>query len=64
MATGIFGIGLSGLNAAQAGMLTTSHNISNAATPGYNRQQTVQASSLPQLTGPPAVAFTVQAGVP
>ena len=51
MATGIFGIGLSGLNAAQAGMLTTSHNISNAATPGYNRQQTVQASSLPQLTG-------------
>lgn len=51
MTTGIFGIGLSGLNAAQAGLLTTSHNISNAATPGYNRQQTVQANSLPLRTG-------------
>lgn len=51
MATGIFGIGLSGLNAAQAGLLTTSHNISNAATPGYNRQQTVQATKLAELSG-------------
>ncbi len=51
MASGIFGIGLSGLNAAQAGLLTASHNISNAATPGYNRQQTVQASGLSQQTG-------------
>lgn len=51
MGSGIFGIGLSGLNAAQAGLLTTSHNISNAATPGYNRQQTVQVSGFPQQTG-------------
>lgn len=51
MATGIFGIGLSGLNAAQAGLLTASHNISNAATPGYNRQQTVQATNLAELSG-------------
>lgn len=51
MGTGIFGIGLSALNAAQAGLLTASHNVSNAATPGYHRQQTVQLSSIPQLTG-------------
>ncbi|MBI2224786.1 MAG: flagellar hook-associated protein FlgK [Betaproteobacteria bacterium] len=51
MGNGIFGIGISGLNAAQAGLLTTGHNISNAATPGYNRQQTVQSSNSPQLTG-------------
>lgn len=51
MGNGIFGIGLSGLNAAQVALLTTSHNISNAGTPGYNRQQTVQSSASPQLTG-------------
>lgn len=51
MATGIFGIGLSGLNAAQAGLLTTGNNISNAATPGYNRQMTIQESNLARLTG-------------
>jgi flagellar hook-associated protein 1 len=34
----LFGIGLSGLNAAQLGMSTTGNNISNAATPGYNRE--------------------------
>lgn len=60
MATGIFGIGLSGLNAAQAGLLTTGHNISNAATPGFNRQQTVQATSLPQLTGSGFIGSGVQ----
>ena len=51
MGNGIFGIGLSGLNAAQAGLLTTGHNISNVGTPGYSRQQTVQTSNMPQLTG-------------
>ena len=51
MSSGIFGIGLSALNAAQAGLLTTGHNISNAATPGYNRQEIVQSTALPQLTG-------------
>ncbi len=51
MGNGIFGIGLSGLNAAQAGLLTTGHNISNASTPGYSRQQVVQSSNSPQLTG-------------
>ncbi len=51
MGNSIFGIGLSGLNAAQAGLLTSGHNISNASTPGYNRQQIVQSSNLPQSTG-------------
>lgn len=36
----LFGIGLSGLSAAQAGLSTTSNNISNVNTPGYTRQTT------------------------
>lgn len=47
----IFSIGVSGLNAAQAGMLTTSHNISNASTAGYSRQQIVQAANTPVFSG-------------
>lgn len=43
--------GITGLNAAQMGLLTTSHNISNASTPGYNRQQIIQASAISQGTG-------------
>lgn len=34
----IFSIGLSGLRAAQAGLHTTSNNISNVGTDGYNRE--------------------------
>jgi flagellar hook-associated protein 1 len=51
MATGIFNIALSGLNAAQMGLLTTSHNISNASTPGFNRQQILQSTVTPMFTG-------------
>jgi flagellar hook-associated protein 1 FlgK len=51
MGTSILNIGVSGLNAAQAGLLTTGHNISNAATPGFNRQQMVQSTNTPQFTG-------------
>lgn len=51
MGTSIFNIGVGALNAAQAGLLTTGHNISNAATPGFNRQQTVQTTNTPQFTG-------------
>jgi flagellar hook-associated protein 1 len=47
----IFGIGLSGLEAAQAGIQTASHNIANQSTPGYSRQQTVQSPATPQYTG-------------
>lgn len=47
----IISVGVSGLNAAQAGLLTSSHNISNASTPGYNRQQVIQAANNPTSTG-------------
>lgn len=47
----IFSIGVSGLNAAQTGMLTTSHNISNASTAGYSRQAIVQGTNVPIFTG-------------
>ncbi|HMM54928.1 MAG TPA: flagellar hook-associated protein FlgK [Candidatus Desulfobacillus sp.] len=51
MGTSIYNIGLTGLAAAQAGLLTTGHNISNASTPGFNRQQIVQSTNTPQFTG-------------
>lgn len=47
----IFSVGVSGLNAAQTGILTTGHNISNASTPGYSRQQIIQGTNVPVLTG-------------
>src|ERR1700712_224670 len=51
MSNSIFGIGISGLYAAQAGLVTTGHNISNVNTPGYSRQQIIQSTQLPQFTG-------------
>jgi flagellar hook-associated protein 1 FlgK len=47
----IYGIGVSALNAAQAGIAATTHNIANASTPGYSRQETIQTSQQPQNTG-------------
>ena len=47
----VLNIGVSGLNAAQAGISTTSHNISNVNTPGYARQLAVQTTNTPQYTG-------------
>ena len=40
-------IGYSALTAAQIGVSTTSHNISNAETDGYTRQRIVQSPSTP-----------------
>ena len=51
MGSGLYGIGLSGLAAAHAGLVTTGHNIANADTPGFHRQATVQANANPYLTG-------------
>ena len=51
MGTGIFSIGVSGLAAAQLGLMTTEHNVVNANTPGYSRQQTVQATNIAINTG-------------
>jgi flagellar hook-associated protein 1 len=44
-------IGISGLNAANVGLSTTTHNIANASTPGYNRQVIVQGTNIPIQTG-------------
>jgi len=49
--SGLFGIGVSGLNAAQIGLATTSHNITNASTPGYHRQTAVQKAATALQSG-------------
>ncbi len=49
MTSRLFEIGISGLNAAQTNLRTASHNIANASTPGYTRQEAVQSTALPQL---------------
>ncbi len=46
MSNSVYGIALSGLNAARTGLTTTSNNIANVNTPGYNRQE-VQISARP-----------------
>ncbi len=51
MSNSIFSIGLSGLNAAQAGLSTAGHNISNVNTPGFSKQEVQFQSNLPQYTG-------------
>ena len=51
MGTSAFGIGISGMNAAQAGLVTTGHNIANASTPGFSRQEVVQSTNIPLFTG-------------
>src|SRR5450830_29509 len=45
MTTNIYSIGQSALAAAQAAQATTGHNISNATTPGYSRQEVVQSTA-------------------
>lgn len=51
MSAGIYGIGVSALKVAQAGISVTSHNIANANTPGYTRQEILQSAMSPQNTG-------------
>jgi len=51
MGSGIYSIGVSALKVAQAGINVTAHNIANANTPGYSRQEIVQTAMLPQSTG-------------
>ncbi len=48
---GLLNIGLTGLNAAQGGLVTTGHNISNAQTDGYHRQIVTQANNEPFFGG-------------
>ena len=51
MGSGINSIGVSALQNAQLGLATTSHNIANASTEGYNRQRIIQVSNVATLTG-------------
>lgn len=51
MGSGLTSIALTGLRAAQAGLATTGHNISNVNTAGYSRQQTIQTAALAQFSG-------------
>lgn len=51
MPSSIFGIGLSGLAAAQAGIATTGHNIANVNTVGYSRQEAQQLQRFPLFNG-------------
>jgi flagellar hook-associated protein 1 FlgK len=47
----LLSIAQSGVQTAQAGLTTTGHNIANATTPGYSRQQVVQATAIGQNAG-------------
>lgn len=51
MGTSIYGIGVTALNTAQLGIITTEHNIANASTPGYSRQRIMQNANPALLTG-------------
>jgi flagellar hook-associated protein 1 FlgK len=47
----VLSTGISGLNAASVALATTSHNIANSSTPGYNRQVAVYGTNFSVLTG-------------
>ena len=51
MSNSVYGIALSGLNVARAGLTTTSNNIANANTVGYNRQETVVSAREANFVG-------------
>ncbi|QOP46145.1 flagellar hook-associated protein FlgK [Sulfurimonas paralvinellae] len=54
------GIGYSGLNAAQVGINTTGHNISNAEVDGYTRQRVITSAATPLQTRPGQVGNGTQ----
>lgn len=51
---------LSALFAAQAGLATTGHNIANANTPGYSRQETMFSARRPDMTAVGAIGRGVE----
>lgn len=51
MSSGLYNIGVTGMTAAQMGLVTTQHNIVNASTAGYSRQRIQQASNVGIMTG-------------
>ena len=50
-ASSLMAIGTRAMFAAQAQLNSISHNIANASTPGYSRQQTIQGTAGGQFTG-------------
>jgi flagellar hook-associated protein 1 FlgK len=57
------GIGLSALAAAQRGIEVTSHNVANAATPGYTRQRVEQTAAYPTVGATPFRSGAYGSGV-
>ncbi len=51
MASGMLGVGISGLLAYQRSLQTVSHNIANANTEGYSRQRVDLGTQLPNRVG-------------
>ncbi len=47
----LLSIGLSGLAANKTSLAVTGHNITNVNTPGFSRQDTIQATRIPQFSG-------------
>ncbi|MGH8352640.1 MAG: flagellar hook-associated protein FlgK [Pseudomonas sp.] len=47
----LLNIGLSGLAANKSSLTVTGHNITNVNTPGYTRQESIQATRIPQFSG-------------
>ncbi len=62
MASGLLGVGLSGLLAAQRALSVTSHNISNVNTDGYSRQRVDLNTRLPDLFGNSYIGNGVDVG--
>lgn len=57
----LYGLGLSALNTAQVNLMTTGHNINNAAIEGYNRQSVLQSTAGARATGAGYIGRGVQA---
>ncbi len=51
MSSGVLGVGVSGLTAAQRSLSTASHNIANVNTDGYSRQRVDQVARDPLFMG-------------
>ena len=56
----LYSLALSGLNTAQTGLETTSHNIDNSATTGYSRQVVIQQTAGARATGDGYIGMGVQ----
>ncbi|SFN54537.1 flagellar hook-associated protein 1 FlgK [Formivibrio citricus] len=60
MGSSVYGIAVTGLNAANLGLTTAGHNIANANTEGYSRQTITQSAPYPQGSGSGYVGLGVR----